>query len=84
MKGEFLNQEEECEICPQSYSDVAGTCYQSDRPKIDMITQFETNPDFAHYSNVHLTTQNVAKYFDEKSVDFRGFVTRPLSYTDHR
>jgi len=44
-----------------------------------MIEQFETNPDFAHYSNVHLTTQNIAKYFDEKSEDFVGHITHPVT-----
>jgi hypothetical protein len=49
-----------------------------------MISAFETNPDFAHYSNVHLTTQNIAKYYDEKSIDYKGFITGPISYKNHK
>ena len=46
-----------------------------------MVTRFDTHPDFAHYSNIHLTTQNIAKYYDVKSDAYRGFVTHPLSMT---
>jgi hypothetical protein len=46
-----------------------------------MVAQFDTHPDFAHYSNIHLTTQNIAKYYDVKSDEYRGFVTHPLSMT---
>lgn len=44
-----------------------------------MIQVFETNPDFAHYSNVHRTTQNIAMFFDEKSENYRGPITRPFT-----
>lgn len=53
---EFVNSDGQCEQCPDSYYKVAGKCVQADRQKIDMITTFETNPDFAHYANVHRTT----------------------------
>jgi hypothetical protein len=49
-----------------------------------MISYYETNPDFAHYSTVHMTTQNIAKYFDEKSDHYKGFVTSPVTYQTHK
>lgn len=46
-----------------------------------MVNMLETNPDFAHYSNVHRTTQNIAGFYDEKSADYRSFVTKPMTTT---
>lgn len=44
-----------------------------------MVNTFDKNPDFAHYSNVHLTTQNIAQYFDMKSENYAGPITMPYS-----
>lgn len=44
-----------------------------------MVNTFESNPDFAHYSNVHMTTQNIAQFFDDRSKNFRGPVTHPFT-----
>jgi len=76
---QFLNQDEQCEECPPTYYKVAGKCYQAERAKIDMVKTLETNPDFAHYSNVHRTTQNMAMFFDEKSENFKGPITSPFT-----
>ena len=46
---------------------------------IDIVQTFEKNPDFAHYSNVHRTTQNIAMFFDEKSKHYKGPITRPVN-----
>lgn len=80
-ENQFINQDDECEECPAEYSKSAGKCFQADRAKIEMVKTFETNPDFAHYSNVHRTTQNIAMFFDEKSKNYKGMITRPFKDT---
>lgn len=46
-----------------------------------MIQTFEKQPDFAHYSNVHRTTQNIAMFYDMKSKNYAGPITSPYSLT---
>ena len=72
---EYLNHKSECEECPRTYMSVINRCQQIDRPKIDMIKAYEKIPAFAHYNKVHITTQGLDQYFDEKFDKFRGVFT---------
>jgi hypothetical protein len=76
---EYLNHSSECEECPGTYMSVIGKCRQIDRPKIDMIKEFERVPKFAHYNMGHETTQGLDQYFDEKFDKFRGVITQPFT-----